>query len=96
MNCLCSRKKKILPEKFFCDYTCGKNWVQHLVLREYIRLARFKFIGPGKGENFTPVPESHKLTIKVVDKKSRCNLFIDSATDSVESVLPFTAFLSVC
>ena len=56
-------------------------------MREYyIRLARRKFIAPGKGENCTPVPESHKLTIKVVDKKSRRNLFIDSATDNVESV----------
>ena len=69
-------------EKTTFTTTCvGKN-----VLREYIRLARCKLIGPGTGENFTPVPESHKLTIKVVDKKSRCNLFIDSATDNVESV----------
>ena len=79
-------EKEIYPppprEKTTFTTTCvGKN-----VLREYIRLARCKLISPGTGENFTPVPESHKLTIKVVDKKSRCNLFIDSATDNVESV----------
>ena len=87
-------EKEIIPppppprESYFCDYMCGwKNWVQHLVLREdYIRLATCKLIGPGAGEIFTPAPESHKFTIKDVDKKSRCNLFIDSTTDNIESV----------